>query len=85
MSDPPEKGSRPASKARQRADVLVNELHCKGCGVCVFMCPKDVLTEGEGLGSQGFPVVRIVAIERCTGCKLCEAACPDFALTVVKR
>ena len=24
---------------------VINYLYCKGCGVCIFECPKDALTE----------------------------------------
>jgi 2-oxoglutarate ferredoxin oxidoreductase subunit delta len=49
---------------------------CKGCGLCVEICPRQVLsTDGRGK-------VEVVAPERCTSCGMCEMVCPDFALVV---
>ena len=49
---------------------------CKGCGLCVEICPRQVLSMG-GLGK-----VEVVAPERCVSCGMCEMTCPDFALVV---
>ncbi|MBI3448902.1 MAG: 4Fe-4S binding protein [Acidobacteria bacterium] len=48
---------------------------CKGCGLCVDFCNREVLVMEGALP-------RVVHAERCTRCLLCEAACPDFALDV---
>jgi NAD-dependent dihydropyrimidine dehydrogenase PreA subunit len=55
--------------------VIVNEAWCKGCEVCVEVCPKDVLI------MENF-VAKVVREEDCTGCLLCEQLCPDFAIVV---
>lgn len=49
---------------------------CKGCDICVRLCPEGVLELG------GDRVVRAVAPEACTGCQLCEWLCPDFAIAI---
>ena len=56
-----------------RAPVRVDLRLCKGCGICVALCPQGVLV-AEG------PAVRVVAPESCTRCRLCELHCPDFAI-----
>nr|WP_321295741.1 4Fe-4S binding protein [uncultured Sphaerochaeta sp.] len=48
---------------------------CKGCGICVYVCPKQVLTVTDGLVHISFP-------DKCIGCTLCEISCPDFVLEV---
>ena len=48
---------------------------CKGCGICVALCPWQVLA----LDERG--KVR-VANEACNGCRLCEIHCPDFVLAI---
>ena len=55
--------------------VIVNESWCKGCEICVEVCPKDVLI------MENF-VAKVAKIEDCTGCLLCEQLCPDFAIVV---
>ena len=51
---------------------------CKACGICVMVCPMDVLA----LESSG---IRIVNGEDCIGCNRCELSCPDFVLKVVEN
>ena len=50
---------------------------CKGCDICVKLCPERCLALGE---SQ---VVEITDPHACTGCRVCEWLCPDFAIRVL--
>jgi 2-oxoglutarate ferredoxin oxidoreductase subunit delta len=59
--------------------IVVNGAWCKGCGICVAFCPKDVLVmndDGKAAVADG---------AACTVCELCERLCPDLALEVVRR
>lgn len=60
------------------AIIFVNEGWCKGCGICVEVCPKKVL----GLDRRDKPI--LLDEEHCTGCLRCELLCPDFALLVIE-
>jgi 2-oxoglutarate ferredoxin oxidoreductase subunit delta len=65
-------------KRSPRAEVVVFDNWCKGCGLCVAFCPRDVLkTNGSGK-------VHVAEPEMCTGCGWCETHCPDFAIVVRK-
>lgn len=59
----------------ENARVDINESWCKGCEICVEVCPRDVLEMKDFLA-------RVKNIEQCTGCLLCEQLCPDFAIVV---
>ena len=51
---------------------------CKGCGICVTLCPKQVLS----LDDLGKIVVSDET--KCIQCKQCEMRCPDYAIFVEK-
>ncbi len=57
----------------------VNKAWCKGCKLCIEVCPKAVLS----LNSLG--KIEVVQGDQCTGCSLCETMCPDYAIKVVKN
>jgi 2-oxoglutarate ferredoxin oxidoreductase subunit delta len=64
------------SGKQKRAVVEVNRDFCKGCGICVAFCPKEVLE----LDDHEKAVVK--RLEKCNACMLCELRCPDMAIEV---
>jgi len=58
---------------------------CKGCGLCVYYCPNDVLRMTSRRNKKGYNVVETANPQECIGCKMCEINCPDFAIYVIKE
>jgi len=54
----------------------INREWCKGCGICVAFCPKQVLE----LDDKDKAVA--VRLEDCIACRFCELRCPDLAIEV---
>lgn len=48
---------------------------CKGCGICVEYCPKNVLSLEKN-------VIQIENADDCIFCGLCELRCPDYAIYI---
>jgi len=66
-------------KSKSGIEISIIKEFCKGCGICVEFCPKDVLALGNDFK------VTCVNIDACNGDKLCELRCPDFAIFVNKQ
>lgn len=72
--------------------VKINELLCKGCNICVHVCPKGTYAKGNRLSDMGYFAPLIAAPEKCFNhnrdsskliCELCVLSCPDQAITWV--
>ena len=55
---------------------------CKGCGLCVMVCPKDVLALSDNLNVKGYHPAYQAHPENCIHCALCCRMCPDVAITI---
>ncbi|MBN1754797.1 4Fe-4S dicluster domain-containing protein [bacterium] len=59
--------------------------HCKGCELCVEICPAGVIEMSEEINKLGYHPARYKG-EGCTGCGFCFYACPEpDAITVYKK
>jgi len=68
-----------------RISIEINHDWCKGCWICIELCPNGVYSKSENITSKGKPQVQIKKIESCTGCMQCEFLCPDLAISVIKN
>ena len=62
--------------------LCIEELVCKGCGICVNTCPKEILTISNRRNAKGINIVEITDEAKCIECKICENICPDLAIWV---
>ncbi len=66
------------------AKIVINEEECKGCGLCIIVCPKNLITMSKRLNSKGYRPVEPEKKKECTACGLCYLICPDVAIEVWK-
>jgi NAD-dependent dihydropyrimidine dehydrogenase PreA subunit len=80
-----ETGCHPcAAKEVYVNSVRVRENECKGCAICVSVCPKHCLHISDRLNTLGYAPVAFDQAEGCTACGLCFLSCPEpGALTVL--
>lgn len=62
--------------------IVINPEWCKGCHICVEVCPRHVLEVDGDVFVRGFHPVRVIRSEDCTVCRQCELLCPDLAILV---
>ena len=55
---------------------------CKGCGLCVSVCPKQVLELSENVNVKGYYPAYQARPADCILCALCCTMCPDVAISI---
>jgi 2-oxoglutarate ferredoxin oxidoreductase subunit delta len=64
--------------------IIINTERCKGCGLCVTVCPKGGIVISKQSNKTGyFPAQPSNA--DCTGCAVCAIICPDAAIEVYRE
>lgn len=67
------------------AKIFFAEERCKGCELCVVVCPKKILEmKNDILNLKGFHPAGIIDVEKCIGCGFCSIICPDCVIEVEK-
>jgi 2-oxoglutarate ferredoxin oxidoreductase subunit delta len=62
--------------------IRINVERCKGCGLCVGVCPQKHLEMGEELNQAGYTYAKMIEGKKCTACGLCYRMCPDVVIEV---
>ena len=56
-----------------------NSEQCTGCGNCLNVCPKNLLTFSDNLNSRGLPYI-VLNHDSCLSCGLCALMCTAGAV-----
>ena len=62
----------------------INKEKCKGCGLCVSVCPKKVLEMSKEISPKGYFPAFQARPEDCIHCAICCTMCPDVAITITQ-
>ncbi|MEI7449678.1 MAG: ferredoxin family protein [Desulfomonile sp.] len=72
--------------------IEIDRERCKGCGLCIAVCPKKQIEISDRLNTKGYypasfqeESVKDAEIVKCTGCALCAVTCPDVAIEVYRQ
>ena len=70
----------PTSRAKEKAEIRINEELCTGCGLCAEVCSDFgwVIEDGKARVSN-------TAVFGCVGCGHCMAVCPEGAIEIHGR
>ncbi len=67
------------------AKVFIDINKCKGCGLCVEACPKDILKlDDKKINIKGYHPSSCIDMDKCIGCAFCATMCPDLCIKVEK-
>jgi len=74
--------ARPKAKKKEPPIIEIIWENCKGCNLCVEVCPQNVLAMRKEPSKWEGYIVEVVNVDKCTRCMLCEVQCPDFAIRI---
>ncbi|OFY26777.1 MAG: ferredoxin [Bacteroidetes bacterium RIFOXYA12_FULL_35_11] len=70
--------------AKVKGAIVVYIERCKGCGVCVPVCPSQVIALNKEVNGKGYHFAFMEKPDECTGCTNCAVVCPDGVITVYR-
>ena len=65
--------------------IVIDKERCKGCKLCVSVCPQEILVLSSRLNERGYTPVKVTDMDKCTGCSMCAIICPDVCITVYRQ
>lgn len=67
-----------------RGRVIVFIERCKGCGLCIDYCPKQILEFSEDYNEKTYhyPIIKPGMENDCVYCLFCQEVCSDFAIFI---
>ncbi len=68
------------TKKAKVEEIYIDQDYCKGCDICIELCPTAVFIKSEGINEKGYYVPLVDKLENCTNCKICELICPEMAV-----
>ncbi|MCF6462309.1 4Fe-4S dicluster domain-containing protein [Clostridium sp. Cult1] len=69
--------------AKVKGKVTFQEDLCKGCGLCVSVCPVKIISlNTDRINAKGYHPAIIDEMDKCIACASCATMCPDLVITV---
>ena len=61
--------------------IIIDTERCKGCGLCVIVCPKNSIIISKSSNTNGYFPAETNNTD-CTGCAMCAIICPEAIIEV---
>lgn len=62
---------------------IIDAEKCKGCDLCISVCPVDSIKKSGKSNKKGYDFVEVN--DKCTGCSACYTICPDCCVKIVEE
>ena len=78
-------------KKSRRGRIVIDRDLCKGCYLCVSVCPYHLIKISDALNEKGYypaefsDTAQASNNSECTGCAACALICPDVAIEVYRE
>jgi 2-oxoglutarate ferredoxin oxidoreductase subunit delta len=83
MVSTPLSSESPARERSSSPEVIFDENMCKGCELCVSVCPTKILKlDTSRVNTRGYYPAIVYNLTLCSGCGSCAKICPDSVITV---
>jgi len=63
--------------------ITIDFERCKGCGLCVTVCPRDGIVISKRSNRNGYFPAQTANCD-CTGCAMCALICPEAVIQVYR-
>lgn len=74
------------AKTTKSGEIKIDRESCKGCYLCISVCPNEIITVSEKLNQQGYYPAETKLNNKddrvCVACAMCATICPDIAIEV---
>ena len=69
--------------------ITIDRERCKGCYLCIEVCPNKLIFISDRLNQQGYYPAEAKENEKdgkgCKACMMCSTICPDVAIEVYRE
>ncbi len=77
------------AKKTRKGKIEVDRERCKGCHICIEICPNNRIEVDELLNNKGYsPALFKQNVDEgekgCVGCTQCALVCPEVAIEVYR-
>lgn len=66
------------------AKVDIDKERCKGCLLCISVCPKGAIIVDDKFNKRGIKPVKFKKGQVCAACTMCAIICPECCIEISK-